>query len=453
MLESSSPDQTHPTSPTVELGTVLARTVTHFFPKWNRWAGQLADPRDPEKLTYPTRSLLWAGVLLFLLKLQARRQLRFACQTPAMCLNVNTLAETTLARVADPDTLAYFLEQMPRTELPTFLHHAVQRLLRMKVLDRFRLDGWVLVVMDGTGWIVSKTRHCPHCLTKTHEGQVLYYYHHTVEAKLVTALGFTCSLATEFLENIDPKATKQDCEQQAFKRLATTLKARFPQLQICLLLDSLFANEPTLRRCRELGWHYVITFKEGSMPERWQEFQTLKRLQAENRRTLTTPDGYPQAFAWVTGLPVGEEVAHVLECVETAPDGTVTTFVWLTDWPLDATNAPRVANDGGRQRWKIENQGFNDQKCGGYALEHAYSENWEVQKQFYVLLQIAHLLAQLVEYGNLLRQALGGSAREVVGGVRSLARYLWESLRATPIPADAVCPQATARIQIRLDSP
>lgn len=431
---------------------MLARTVAHCFPKWNQWVGALHDPRDPRKITYPARFLVWTGLVLFLCKLQARRQLGFACATPSMLANLNTLAETTLAQVEHADTLAYFLKQLPRTELPRLLTWLVRRLLRMKVLDRFRLDGHVLVAVDGTGWVATKTRHCEHCLTKTHDGTILYYYHHAVEAKLVTALGFTCSLATEFLENVDPTASKQDCEQKAFHRLAATLKRDFPQLRICLLLDSLFACEPVLRTCRTLGWRYVITFKEGSMPERWQEFHTLKRLTPAHRRRLTRPDGTIQAFAWVLSLPVGEEMTNVLECVETAPDGLVTTFVWLTNWSLDTTTAPRVANEGGRLRWKIENQGFNDQKCGGYALEHLYSEHWPTAKNFYVLLQIAHLLAQLVEYGSLLRHALGGTVDEVVGGVRALARYLWESLRGTPIPPDAFCAQAATRLQLRLDS-
>jgi hypothetical protein len=414
--------------------------------------GALHDPRDPQKILYPAGFLVWTGLVLFLCKLQARRQLGFALQTPTALANLNTLAATLLAQVAHPDTLAYFLKRLALTELPRFLTILVRRLLRMKMLDRFRLDGHVLVAIDGTGWVASKTRHCEHCLTKTHDGHVLYYYHHAVEAKLVTALGFTCSLATEFLENVDPKASKQDCEQKAFHRLAATVKRAFPQLQICLLLDSLFACEPIVRTCRTLGWRYVITFKEGSMPERWQEFQTLKRLTPAHRRTLKRPDSMTQAFAWVLGLPVGEEVAHVLECVETAPDGTITTFVWLTNAPLDATTVPRVANEGGRVRWKIENQGFNEQKCGGYALEHLYSEDWHTAKNFYVLLQIAHLLAQLIEYGSLLRHALGGSARKVVGGGRALARYLWESLRGTLLLPEALYLQTATRLQLRLDS-
>ncbi len=39
------------------------------------------------------------------------------------------------------------------------------------------------------------------------------------------------------------------------------------------------------------------------------------------------------------------------------------------------------------------------------ALEHRYSQDPIAGKVFYLLLQIAHLLAQLIEYGSLFRQA------------------------------------------------
>ena len=60
-----------------------------------------------------------------------------------------------------------------------------------------------------------------------------------------------------------------------------------------------------------------------------------------------------------------------------------------------------VATQGGRQRWREENEGFNTQKNSGLNLEHAYSHRcWAA---YYFLLQIAHLLLQLVEKGSLLR--------------------------------------------------
>jgi hypothetical protein len=53
---------------------------------------------------------------------------------------------------------------------------------------------------------------------------------------------------------------------------------------------------------------------------------------------------------------------------------------------------------GGRLRWKIENGGFNTQKCGDCELEHKYCRNpYTGMKNYYTLLQIAHLMNQLVE--------------------------------------------------------
>ncbi len=80
-----------------------------------------------------------------------------------------------------------------------------------------------------------------------------------------------------------------------------------------------------------------------------------------------------------------------LECRETLPGRQTTHFVWLTDLRVTKDNFRTVAQ-GGRWRWKIENEGYNMQKNGGYELEHAYSHNTWGIKNFYLLLQIAHLI-------------------------------------------------------------
>lgn len=59
-----------------------------------------------------------------------------------------------------------------------------------------------------------------------------------LEAKLV--LGeFIFSIGTEFIENEKEDISKQDCERNAFKRLAKKLKKEHPKLKICILADSL----------------------------------------------------------------------------------------------------------------------------------------------------------------------------------------------------------------------
>ena len=52
-----------------------------------------------------------------------------------------------------------------------------------------------------------------------------------------------------------------------------------------------------------------------------------------------------------------------------------------------------------RKRWKIENEGFNIQKNGTFDIGHLYSKNATAIKVHYLMIQIAHIIRQLVENG------------------------------------------------------
>ena len=54
----------------------------------------------------------------------------------------------------------------------------------------------------------------------------------------------------------------------------------------------------------------------------------------------------------------------------------------------------------GRRRWKIENEGFNEQKNGTYCISHLCSRNENGLKIHYYFIQIAHILRQLLENGS-----------------------------------------------------
>ena len=48
-------------------------------------------------------------------------------------------------------------------------------------------------------------------------------------------------------------------------------------------------------------------------------------------------------------------------------------------------------------RWKIENEGFNQQKNGGYKMQHKFSrKSYLALKNYYQCLQIAHMINQLL---------------------------------------------------------
>lgn len=55
-------------------------------------------------------------------------------------------------------------------------------------------------------------------------------------------------------------------------------------------------------------------------------------------------------------------------------------------------------NETGRLRWKIENEGFNTLKNGGYGMQHKWArKSYRGLKNYYQFMQMGHLINQLME--------------------------------------------------------
>jgi hypothetical protein len=426
-------------------GRAFVQTVRHFFPELNRWLDRLPDSRDPDALTYPTRFLAWWGIGLYLLQLGARRQLDFELRDggPPVLANFNRLAQTEQTSLPVHGTLDHFLGHVALAGWEWLRRQMVQRLLRMKALDAARLQGRPVLLIDASGLICFSRRHCPYCLTQKNGNQTLYL-HHVLEAKLLGPAGVVVSLDSEFIDNADRVASpgksaeeiKQDCELKALARLAPRIKAAYPQLSFVLALDSLYGCGPLFALAQELNWSFVVTFKEGRTPALWREYQALRPQCPENFLRRVWDQGRVQEFRWVTGLDYEDSVQrrfvlHALECRETNATGDQRYFAWLTVLPINRNTVEEIAQKGGRYRWKIEKEGFNRQKNSGLNLEHVYSIDPEKGKAYYLLLQIAFILVQLLERGSLLRRLAAEVGRgfwQVFGSLKNIARRLLDSV-------------------------
>ena len=443
----------------VALLQALLVTVQHFFGGFQRLFGAVTDPRHLHYITYPLSALLATGVLLFVLRLGARRQV-------TLLLRENRSSRSKfqalfgVANVPHGDTLEATYQRLAVPEVQEVVTSTVERLIRQKVLYPYRLCGrYFLLTIDGTGMLTFAERHCPQCLTLTHQGHTTYY-HPILEAKLVTHAGCVFSVLTEFIENPSQYPSKQDCELKAFYRLADRLKQRFPRLPICLLLDGLFAGGPTFAICERYGWQYLIVLREADLPAVQEECHALLAAAPENHLCFRPADQYQtvQDFHWVNDIAYLDAERHlhtvaVIRCLETKPDAktgrTTTRFKWITNCRVKPTNVLELANHGGRLRWKIENEGFNVQKNGGYALEHIFTHHPTSAKVFYLLLQLAHTLAQLLERGSLFRQTFPAG----VGSAKNLAWRLLEAWRNARLSAQHIQRWLDARVQIRFQPP
>jgi hypothetical protein len=451
------------------IGPILARTTRHFFPDLNGWIDHIPDPRFEPFVTYHKRFLLWWGLALFLCKLASRRQLDFQLGSdgPEVLNNLNRLAGTRQGTRPVHNTLNYFLGRIGSAAVAGLLGLLVNRLIRMKALDAARLQGRFVILIDGSGLFLFHRRHCPHCLTQSH-GEATLYLHQVLEAKLLGPAGMVFSIATEFIDNRDAQGApagasaeeiKQDCELKALRRLLAKLRALFPQLRLCLCGDGLFACGEGFQVAKDYKCDYIYTFKAGRLPALWQDFEGLLKLCPERRVEVTTPQEARQVYRWVNDLRYTDSddrewAFNAITCREVSSDGDEGQWAWLTPLEVSRETVVAIATKGGRERWRVENEGFNTQKNSGLNLEHVYShKHWEA---YYFLLQIAHLLLQLVEKGSLLLQLAQqqGKATAVAyfGSVKNMAQRLLESLRYRHWADDAFDVAAARRIQIRLDS-
>jgi hypothetical protein len=447
----------------------LVQTARPFFPDFNAWLDRLPDTRVQEACTYDTRFLAWWGLHLYLLQLGSRRQLDFELRDGGarVLANLNRLAETQQTTLPVHDTLDHFVGHVKLAGWEGLRTRCVRRLLRMKALDAARLLGQPVLLIDATGLICFHRRHCPYCLVQRHGKQTLYL-HHVLEAKLLGPGGVVVSLGSEFIENADAagapgksaEEVKQDCELKALQRLLPRIKKDYPQLRFVLALDNLYACGPVFALAQELRWSFVVTFKEGRTPALWREYQALLRACPENALTRTWGDGRAQEFRWVPRLDYEDSDGrswklNALECTEQTADGGRHYFAWLTWLPVSRKTVEAIAQLGGRYRWKLENEGFNRQKNSGLNLEHVYSTDPESWKVYYLLLQIAFLLVQLLERGSLLRRLAAEAGRpfwKLFGSLKNVARRLLDSVRYVAWEEAWFDPTQAGQLRIELDS-
>ena len=105
------------------------------------------------------------------------------------------------------------------------------------------------------------------------------------------------------------------------------------------------ACAPFFDIARENHWHFIITFKNGSIPTLFSEFEKLKVRCGENR-VRREDKSVIQNFSWVNDLEHGGHHLAVLECAEKKKTGARTRFVWVTDMEVGEHNCRSIAQGG-----------------------------------------------------------------------------------------------------------
>lgn len=386
----------------------MVKVIHHFFPELLPLLKQVEDPRHQSYIIYGNHILLMTRILSSIFYINSMRSTSGEFNSEHVIENMRVLCgEEELEELPYWETINNYLKRFSSDELQKVVCQLVSRLIRGRAFEEARMRGkYWQVILDGTQLYRSRRELDEHSLfrirNKGTEEEYTEYYYYVLEAKLVLHEKIQVSILTEFVENEGREVEKQDCERKAGKRLMERLKKEFPMLPICICGDSLYAYEGFIKDSKKKKWKYILRYKEGSIPSIYQEYQVIKKRE-RNRKEESG-----EIYDYVIGINYREELVNVVEYENIKEKKK---FLYLTNLSITGKNVKETIRRG-RWRWKIENEGFNTQKNYGYYLEHRFSHDYQGMKNHYYLIQIGHMIAQIIEAWEKLWEKVKQSRRQ-----------------------------------------
>ncbi len=343
-------------------------------------------------------------------------------------------------RRATPKNLQrmYHLQQVPSdTQMRTILDEVAPSHLRAAFKQVFRalrqgkalrrlcfMDHYYLVSLDGTGYFSSKKVHCAQCLERKNSrtGEVTYLHQLLGAAIVCPGHAEVVPLCPEPIIKQDGD-TKNDCERNAAKRFLQQLRADHPHVPFIITEDALSANAPHIRELQRHHLHFILGVKPGDHTHLF-DYVATAHAQGATTEFAQTVDGVTQRFRWLNAAPLNASNTDVrvnfLEYWE-IQGNQVQHFTWITDFVITQQNAPTLMQ-GGRARWKIENETFNTLKNQGYHFEHNFGHG---QHYLSVIFALLMMLAFAVDQAQQLACPFFQAAWHKLGR----KRRLWERMR------------------------
>ena len=318
-------------------------------------------------------------------------------------------------RIFREDTLAYFNARLDPAGSRTALIGAAKQAKRNKV---FRGNTRLGLAIDGSGAgrCSAKSKVCALCRPyHDAEGKLLGHKH---ELAMIAAVGGAVMLP------LDVEAYGQgEAELTAgIRLLQRTGRALGPRFADYVVADAKYAAVSFLREVAALGLHAVIRLKNnlpdlhGRAVARFHGRPADRRIQHDGSEVEIWDDASFQPWEGLSWPFV-----RVLRYRYLTADGEVVDAYWLTDYPPSAIGSEALFRLA-KNRWQIENQGFNDAK-NRYGMEHICHHDANALIVGWLLL----LLSMVIE--RLYRLCFLHRGSHACTSAANLVALLWLALR------------------------
>jgi hypothetical protein len=332
----------------------------------------------------------------------------------------------TLYQINQAPSDTYMRERLDYVD-PVLIRPAFKQLFaqlqRSKELEQFSFyDGYYLLASDASQYFSSNEVHCANCCIKRHQDGHVSYYHQFMNAVIIHPNhAAVIPLCPEPIVNM-VDATKNDCEQCAAERLFRNIRREHPHLSLIVAYDNLQSNGPFIQLLGELNMRYIIVVSPQGNKSL---FEFLKGI--ELTEYTYADEKFVYKIHYMNDIPLNDTHSNLnvnfLEVWVYDANGALHYHnSWITDIKITNNNA-FCLYQGGRVRWKIENETFNTLKNQGYGFEHNYGHGYTyLSTVFANLMMLAFLIDQI-------QQLSCGMFQSAWMAMKSKVR-LWEKIRA-----------------------
>ena len=211
----------------------IMKIINKYLPLLSKLFSELTDKRHKSYITYNMKTIIMTRLFALICGITTMTEINNTDKfnTEEAIKNLSFICNQQLKEIPDWQTIQDVIEELNIEEIENIRKYIVKALIRSKMFDRYRYNNAFQLLVDATGISSHDYNLNGNCIIKKHKStNTTKYYKQVLEAKIVVG-NIVISLDTEWIENADmlTDKKKQDCEINAFKRMATRIKKNYPK--------------------------------------------------------------------------------------------------------------------------------------------------------------------------------------------------------------------------------
>ena len=432
---------------------VFAKTIFHYVPEILKYIDEIKEPR--KRHDYSMGYLIMSEMLMFLSEGKSQRFTETAFEETKYLENINKITKEKIKQIPDAEIYTNVFSRIKNQEIEKLQYKINYNMIRNKIYENSKILGKYNLVLDATRFQKAHYEINKEWLNETIEGETIWYLS-MLELKLV-ANNMAISIMNEMIKNEDKKKEdeteeeiknksieelKQDCELNASKRMLPKFRQTYPRLRVRIIGDSLYPSIGLIELCEKKNIEYIFVLKDKKIPTLLKEFLTLVSLPTGNREIIETNEKI-ELTLWENNIDYrGKKINVVRQITKNKETEKYSKWMWITNREITRKNLYKIIYCA-KLRDYIENQGFREQKVtSGIDLEHIYSKDIKAIKVIYTIIQITHLILQIIEHSDIC-----GDFNKKYGSVKVFRRKFYAHLTEKDIDIEII----QIKIQIRFD--